>query len=367
MKPRPRDSLLSLEPYPVASRAAPGRRYIRLDQNESASLPSQAALEAARSALSDANRYPDADAWPLREAICELEDLPDDRVVCGAGSMELLGLIAQAYLRPGEEALASEYGYLYFRTVAQVGGGSVVLAPERDFRADVDALLDRVGPRTRMVFLANPNNPTGTFVARSEIERLRDALREDIILILDGAYAEYVRDTSYEPGIAIASAAPNVVMLRSFSKIHGLAGLRIGWGYFPAEMASTINRIRHPNAITRPGIAAATAAIRDRAHVKSQRSANASQREWLFRALQSLGFQPRQGHGNFLLLPFERSAKAAAAYAYLRHEGILVRPMSAYRLDHCLRVTIGTQEELKALIAALGEWTVSQSAVQYDA
>lgn len=354
--PRPRDHIPGLEPYKLAERDASGRRLIRLDQNENAADPSAAAMAAAQAALIEANRYPEGDAASLRAAIAETECLPADQIICGAGSMELLGLIAQAYLGPGDEAVVSRYGYLYFRTVAEICGARAMLAPENGLTADVDALLASVTPKTRILFLANPNNPTGTLLQQEELDRLRAGLREDIILVLDGAYAEFVTAAGYDPGAALVAAGSSTVMLRSFSKIHGLAGLRVGWGYFPTEIAAMLNRIRHPNGIAAPGIAAAAAAIRDRTHIAATRRANADVRAWFRRALRPLGFEASESHGNFLLLPFADEAGAAAAYGHLRGEGIMLRPMGGYGLGCYLRVTLGRREEMEALLTALAAW-----------
>ena len=354
--PLPRDHIPSLEPYRLAERGSTGRRLIRLDQNENAADPSPAATAAARAALIEANRYPEGDAAGLRAAIAETEGLPAGQIICGAGSMELLGLIAQAYLRPGDEAVMSRYGYLYFRSVARANGASAVLAPERGLPAEVDALLASVTARTRILFLANPNNPTGTLLGQDELHRLRASLREDIILVLDAAYAEYVMASDYDPGIALVAAGSNTVMLRSFSKIHGLAGLRVGWGYFPAEIAAMLNRIRHPNGVSAPGIAAAAPAIRDRAHIAAVRRANGELRDWVTAALRPLGFEAGESHGNFLLLPFADAAAAAAAYGQLKGEGIMLRPMDGYGLSDYLRVTLGMREEMELLLQALAAW-----------
>ena len=313
-------------------------------------------MAAAQAALIEANRYPEGDAASLRAAIAETEGLPAGQIICGAGSMELLGLIAQAYLRPGDEAVMSRYGYLYFRSVAQANGASAVLALEHGRSAEVDALLASVTARTRILFLANPNNPTGTLLEQGEVRRLRANLREDIILVLDAAYAEYVMASDYEPGAALVAAGSNTVMLRSFSKIHGLAGLRVGWGYFPAEIASILNRIRHPSGVSALGIAAASAAIGDRAHITAVRQANADLRDWFTGALRPLGFEASESHGNFLLLPFADAAAAAAAYRHLKGEGIMLRPMDGYGLSRYLRVTLGMREEMKLLLQALAAW-----------
>jgi len=358
---RPREHILALEPYRLAAPSETGRRVIRLDQNELGLLPSPAAAEAARRALGEVNRYPEVGAAPLRAAIAAAEGLDAARILCGVGSMELLGLVAQAYLQPGEEALMSLHGYLYFRSAAAAAGARVVLAPEQDLRADVDALLASMTPRTRILFLANPNNPTGSLMARREVERLRSGLREDIILLLDAAYAEFVEEPEYEPGARLVDAMPNTVMLRSFSKIHGLAGLRVGWGYFPAGIAEVLGRIRHPNSVTGPGMAAAAAAIADRAHVAQVKRSNIELRDTLFQGLKAQGLTPYPGHGNFLLVSFETDAKAAAADRHLRKAGILLRPMAGYGLGHCLRASVGTAEEINLLLGALATWRASSA------
>jgi histidinol-phosphate aminotransferase len=355
--PKPRPHLASLAPYPVADRGTPARRApILLAQNENAAPPSPAALAAAKAALAGANRYPDADSTPLRRAIAEAEGLDASRIVCGAGSMELISLLAQSYLGPDDEAVASAHGYLFFRSAAALVGARVVLAPERDLHAEVDALLAAVGPRTRMVFLANPNNPTGSLMPRGEVQRLQAALPPEVILVLDAAYAEYVTEADYEPGAELVETTANTVMIRTFSKIHGLAGLRVGWGYFPPAIADILNRIRPPNAVTGPGLAASAAAIADRVHATAVREANAEHRAWLAGELRALGLMPHPSQGNFLLVPFANGSDADAAYAFLKREGIILRPMAAYGLGECLRVTIGNPDELAALRDGLRAW-----------
>jgi histidinol-phosphate aminotransferase len=355
--PQPRPHVLSLAPFALAERSvAPHLRAIHLAQNENAAPPGAAALAAMQAALAGLNRYPEADAVTLRRAIAAAENLPADRIVCGAGSMELLALLAQAYLGPDDEIVISEYGYVFFRTVAELVGARFVLAPERDFRPDVDAMLARVGPRTRLLFLANPNNPTGSLLSRAELRSLRASLRSDIMLVVDAAYAEYVTEPDYEPGIELVDAAANTVMIRTFSKVHGLAGLRVGWGYFPPAIADVVNRLRHPNNVGSVAIAAAAAAIADRAHVADVRAANADLRSWFSRELRQIGLAPCESHGNFVLLPFASSGDAAAVKDFLKSQGILIRPMTAYGLDRCLRITLGTRDELAAVLDALRLW-----------
>jgi histidinol-phosphate aminotransferase len=354
-KPLPRSHILALAPYARSERPA-GRAPILLAQNENASPASPAALAAARAALGSIGRYPDADATPLRQAIAAAEGLDVRRIMCGAGSMELISLVAQAYLRPGDEVVISQYGYLYFRTATALCEATIVLAPEREFHADVDAMLERVGPRTRLVFLANPNNPTGTLLPRAEVARLRAGLRDDIVLVIDAAYAEYVTELDYNSGTEIVDGSENSVMLRTFSKAHGLAGLRVGWGYFPESIAAVLERIRLLNNVTGPGLAAAAAAITDRAHLAAVQRENALLRQAFAAEMREAGFAPVPGHGNFMLLPFASAQAAASAYRFLASRNIYVRPMAPYGLD-ALRVTIGTRAELSAVREALVDWS----------
>jgi histidinol-phosphate aminotransferase len=356
-QPKPLPHVSAMAPFVLAERkVAAHLKPIHLAQNENAASPGAAALAAVRAAEAGLNRYPEADAATLRHAIAAAEQLDADRIICGAGSMELLALLAQAYLGPDDEAVISENGYIFFRTVAEAVGARFVQAPECDFHADIDAMLARVGPRTRMLLLANPNNPTGTLLARADVARLRAALRNDILLVIDAAYAEYVTDADYDPGAALVDVGANTVMVRTFSKIHGLAGLRVGWGYFPEAVAAAINRLRNPNNVSAPAIAAAAAAIGDRAHIEAVRSTNAALRDKFVAALRGFGLTPCESHANFVLVPFGSPDEAGSARDFLKSRGILVRPMHPYGLDQCLRITLGTAVEMDAVIAALGAW-----------
>jgi histidinol-phosphate aminotransferase len=355
--PKPRPHVLAMAPFMLADRTvAPGLRAIHLAQNESPIGLGPAALAALREATANLNRYPEADAATLRRAIADAENLDADRIICGSGSMELLALLAQGYVGPEDEIVVSQYGYVFFRAVAELVGARFVLAPERDFTTDIGAILASVTPRTRMVFIANPNNPTGSLLPHSEIEHLRARLRSDIILVIDAAYAEYVTEPDYDPGGALVDAGINTVMMRTFSKIHGLAGLRVGWGYFPAPIAEIVNRMRHPNNVTTIGIAAAAAAIGDRAHVTTTRDANAALRAHFIAELRRIDPTPRDSQANFVLLTLASPEQAASARTYLKDRGILIRPMTAYGLDQCLRITLGTSEEMQAVIEALRLW-----------
>jgi histidinol-phosphate aminotransferase len=356
-QPKPLPHVAAMAPFVLAERnVAAHLRPILLAQNENASPPGAAALAALRAAMTGLNRYPENDAATLRHAIAAAERLDADRIICSAGSMELLALLAQAYLGAGDEVVISEYGYIFFRTVAEAVGAGYVLAPERDFHTDIDAVLAQVGPRTRMVLLANPNNPTGTLLDREDVARLRAGLRSDILLVIDAAYAEYVTDPDFDPGAGLVDTGANTAMVRTFSKIHGLAGLRAGWGYFPEAVAATVNRLRHPNNVSAPAIAAAAAAIGDRAHIAATRAANAALRDRFTVALGGLGLAPCESHANFVLVPFGTAVEAASARDFLKSRGVLVRPMHPYGLDHCLRITLGTAPEVDAVTAALGAW-----------
>jgi histidinol-phosphate aminotransferase len=355
--PTPRPHVLSMAPFMLADRTvAPGLKAVQLAQNESPVGPGPAALAALERSTANLNRYPEADAATLRQAIAAAEGLDADRIICGSGSMELLALLAQAYLGPEDEIVISAYGYVFFRTLAELVGARFVLAPERDYRTDIDAMLARVTPRTRMMLIANPNNPTGSLLPLGEIERLRANLRSDIILVIDAAYAEYVAEPGFDPGAALVDAGANTVMMRTFSKIHGLAGLRVGWGYFPAPIAAIVNRMRNPNNVTAIGIAVATAAIADRQHIAATRDANAKVRNRFIEELRGLGLSPCDSHANFVLLPFASAEQAASARIFLKDRGILIRPMTAYGLDRCLRITLGTDEEMQAVSAAFRLW-----------
>jgi histidinol-phosphate aminotransferase len=355
--PIPKRHISFLAPYALADLTAGGSgRTIQLAQNENASPPSTAALEAARATLTNVNRYPEGDAASLRHAIAAAEKLQPERIICAAGSMELLSLLAQSYLAPGDEAVVSQYGYLFFRSVIELSGAAVVLAPERDYVADIDAMLDKVGPKTRMVFLANPNNPTGSLLGNAELSAFRASLRDDVLLILDGAYAEYVTQPGFDPGIELVKATSNTVMLRTFSKIHGLAGLRVGWGYFPQAIADIVNRVRLPNLVTAPALAAAEVAIADRVHADGMRRSNAEIRDRFAEALRGMGLAPLPSHTNFVLLPFAAPTEAAAAQEFLKAQGIVIRPMGGYDLGHCLRITIGASDEMAALLTTIEAW-----------
>lgn len=357
--PTPRSGLLTLAPYVGGASSVAGiARPTKLSSNEGAFGPSPAALAAYRAAAGNLHRYPNGGAEILKDAIVERLGIPRERIVCGAGSDDIIQLLCHAYLEPGDHILYSRHGFLIYKIAAIVAGGVADSAPERALTADVDALLAAVGPRTKMVFIANPNNPTGTYLSREEIARLRDGLPEHVLLVLDAAYCEFVRRNDYEAGHDLARTADNIVVTRTFSKVYGLAGLRVGWGDCPPAIADVLNRIRAPFNVNAPGQVAAAAALRDTAFLDASIAHNEVWRDWLAEALAEIGLTPVPGVANFLLIPFPDAPgrRAADADAFLKARGLILRRVDAYGLPGCLRVTVGLAEENRAVVAALAEF-----------
>jgi histidinol-phosphate aminotransferase len=356
--PRPRPGILDIAPYVGGeSKAAGAARVIRLASNESALGPSPRAVEAYRAVAQELHRYPDGGSIELRRAIAKRSGLDAERIVCGTGSDELITLLARAYAGPGDEVIFSRHGFLMYPIAAQSAGATAVAVPEVNLTADVDGILARVNGTTKLVFLANPNNPTGTFVARETMQRLHAGLPKSTVLVVDAAYAEFVTRNDYEPGIELVEGAENVVMLRTFSKIYALAALRIGWAYCSAEVADVLNRIRGVFNVNLPAQAAAVAALADVAAVDRAREHNDIWRPWLERELGALGLQVTPAVANFLLVRFPAKPKdAVAAFAFLQSRGIVTRTMGAYGLPEHLRITIGLEDEMRAVVAALADF-----------
>jgi histidinol-phosphate aminotransferase len=357
--PKPRPGIMDIAAYvPGRSKAVPGARLFKLSSNETPLGPSPAARDAYLSVAAKLEDYPDGSATMLRERIGAVHGLNPANIVCGNGSDEILELLARAYLGPGDEGLFSEHGFLVYRIATQAAGATPVTAPEQNYTADVDALLSRVTSRTRLVFLANPNNPTGTYLPMGEVRRLHAGLPKNVLLVLDAAYAEYVRRNDYEAGIELVSASENVVMTRTFSKIHGLAALRIGWCFCPAHVADVLNRIRGPFNLNQAAILAGTAAISDRAHVERAIEHNEHWLAWTSQALRELGLEVTPSVGNFALIHFPRvkGRTAAEADAFLTSRGYLLRAVGGYGLPDALRMTIGTEEANRGVVAALGQF-----------
>ncbi len=341
---------------PGGHEAAGHANPIVLSANETPLGPSEAARAAYSEVAERLQRYPDGSSTKLREAIAAAYGLNADHIVCGSGSDEILNLIAQSYLSHGDEAIYTEHGFLVYRIATLAAGATPVVAPETNLTADVDAILAAVSERTKVVFLANPNNPTGTYIPIEEVRRLRAGLPGSVVLVLDAAYSEYVRRNDYEAGLELVATTGNTVMTRTFSKIHGLAALRIGWAYCPPEIAGVLNRVRGPFNVSAASIAAGAAAIADKAHVERAVAHNDEWLHWTSDKLRALGLGVTESVGNFILVHFPENDPAHSAEkadAYLLSQGIILRSTAGYGLSNALRMTIGTGDENKAVVTAL--------------
>ena len=340
---------------PGKAETADGRPLIKLSANENPLGTSPAALAARAQALAP-SLYPDPDSRRLRAAIGALHGIDPARIVCGTGSDELLNLAAQGFAGPGDEVLYVRYGFAVYDIAARRCGATPVIAPDADFGTDVDALLALVSERTRVVFLANPNNPTGTSMDASEIARLHANLPGNVLLVLDQAYAEYFEDGEDDGGLALAAAHRNVLVTRTFSKIYGLAGERIGWATGDAALVDVLNRIRGPFNVTVSGQAAALAALGDQDFVRASRLANAEGRATLTAAITALGndgLRAVPSKANFVLVLFEGALSAEAALEGLAGAGYAVRWLPGQGLPRALRITIGTPAQMAEVAATL--------------
>jgi histidinol-phosphate aminotransferase len=357
--PEPRPGIMDVQPY-VGGKAGLGERgdIIRLASNESPLGPSPRALQAYAAIGEDLKRYPDGGSAALRQGLAAHYGLEAERIVCSNGSDELITLLTRAYAGPGDEVLFTEHGFAMYPIATMAVGATPVTATETDLTADIDALLAKVGKRTRIVFVANPNNPTGSYVAAAEIARLREKLPDGVLLVIDAAYAEYVSRNDYTSAAELVAVDGNVVMTRTFSKIYALAGLRLGWAYCPAAVADVLNRVRNPFNVTAPAQAAGLAALADVAHLDRARSHNDI---WLPRftsGLEALGLEVAPSIANFVLVRFPGDEKhnAAAAEKFLNGRGIIPRGVANYRLPQYLRFTVGLQNEVEAVLAALKDF-----------
>jgi histidinol-phosphate aminotransferase len=348
---------------PGKSKAAGVAKIHKLSSNETPLGPSPKAMEAIRT-FDHLELYPDGAATKLREAIAARYGLDPNRIICGTGSDELLSLITNAYVGPGDEGIFTEHGFLVYRIAIQAAGGTPVVAPEKNLHTDVDAILSRVTDRTKIVYLANPNNPTGTYIPFDEVKRLHANLPPYVLLVLDAAYAEYVRRNDYEAGLELVATSENVVMTRTFSKIYGLANLRLGWMVAPAHITDAINRIRGPFNVNGPAIAAGIAAIQDEAHIAKAIEHNDKWLAWLTREIEALGLKVTPSVGNFMLIHFPKEAGKSAkdADAFLSSRGLILRQVEAYGLPDCLRLTVGDEEANGLVVRALSDFMGGKNA-----
>jgi len=324
---------------------------VKLSSNENPFGPGDAAKNAYGKAVHDLHRYPSTDHAALRAAIADIHGLDADRIICGAGSDEVISFLCQAYAGPGSEVIHTEHGFSMYRISALAAGASPVEVRERERVVDVDAILGACNDRTRLVFIANPANPTGTMVGGNELARLAESIPPQAILVLDGAYAEYVG--GFDGGAGLVTQRDNVVMTRTFSKLYGLGGLRIGWGYGPQGIIDVLNRVRGPFNLSAAQLATAEAAVRDREYAEKCRIENARLRSWLAEALTELGIPSDTSCANFILARFADPAEADACDAFLKKEGLIVRQVAGYKLPNCLRITIGDESSCRRVAHAV--------------
>jgi len=337
-----------------ASSLAGMSNVLKLSSNENPLGAPDPAREAVARSVHDLHRYPSTDHAALRGAIGEVWGLDPERIICGVGSDEIITFLCQCYAGPGDEVIHTEHGFAMYRISALAAGATPVEVPERERVTDVDAILGAVTKRTRLVFIANPNNPTGTMISDGEIARLADGLPAHVLLVLDGAYAEYV--DGYDAGQGLIDRRDNIVMTRTFSKIYGLGGLRVGWGYGPKAIIDVLNRVRGPFNLSSTALAAAEAAVRDTDFVARCRSENAKWRDWLSSTLAERGVPSDTSTANFILARFASEEEAAACDTHLRGEGILVRRVGGYNLPHCLRITVGDEASCRRVAHAIGQF-----------
>jgi histidinol-phosphate aminotransferase len=352
---RPQPGIMDIALYQGGkSNVAGVSNVVKLSSNENPFGPSDKAKDAFAKSVHQLHRYPSTDHASLRGAIAEVHGLDADRIICGVGSDEIIHFLCQAYAGPGDEVLYTEHGFLMYKISAMAAGATPIEVPERERVTDVDALLAACTERTKLVFIANPNNPTGTMISAGEVARLARGLPPQAILVLDGAYAEYVE--GFDAGLSLIEAMQNVVMTRTFSKIYGLGGLRIGWGYGPRDIIDVLNRIRGPFNLSNTQLETAEAAVRDQEFVNRCRAENARMRHWLAEALAAVGVPSDTSMANFVLARFASEAEAAACDEYLQSQGLIVRRVSGYKLPNCLRITVGDEPSCRRVAHAIGQF-----------
>src|SRR3954452_22184790 len=356
-RPVPNPGILDIAPYTPGKSPVPepGRKMFKLSASETPLGASPKAIAAYKDGVDHLEDYPEGTSRVLREAIGRAYGLDPNRIICGAGSDEILNLLAHTYLKQGDEAISTTHGFLVYPIATMANGATNVVAAETDFTCNVDAILQKVTPRTRLVWLATRNTPTGTSLPFDEVKRLRSGLPPNVLLVLDAAYSDYVSRNDYEQGIELVATTENTVMTHTFSKIHGLAALRIGWMFGPAHIVDAVNRIRGPFNVSAPAMLAAVAAIEDTAHVQMSRAHTEHWRNWLTEEITKLGLKVTPSVANFVLIHFpqDKGKTSAEADAYLTKRGLVLRGLNNYQLPHALRLTIGTEEANRLVLEAL--------------
>ncbi|KAF0677212.1 histidinol-phosphate transaminase [Profundibacterium mesophilum] len=354
----PRSGILEIAPYQGGASHAEGvAEVVKLSSNENPHGAPEAAREALRRTAHLIHRYPSTDHGELRRAIGEVQGLDAERIICGAGSDEIISMLCMAYTGPGTEVIHTEHGFAMYRISTLAAGAVPVEVPEHRRTVDIEAILEACNFRTRLVFIANPANPTGTMIDMQTIEQLADRLPPHVLLVLDGAYAEYAE--GYDGGARLAGSWPNVFMTRTFSKIYGLGGLRVGWGYGPAAVIDVLNRVRGPFNLGDPQLRAAEAAMRDTGFVQRCRAENARMRDWLAHGLAQQGVPSDPSHANFVLARFASPQEADACEAHLRADGLLVRKVGGYKLPDCLRITVGDEASCRRVVHSVARFKAS--------
>ena len=356
--PTPKPGILDIAPYVGGKSKIEGvAQPMKLSSNENALGAGERAREAYLAAMANIHIYPDGRAEKLRQAVADHHRLEPERLIFGNGSDEVFALLNQTYLTPGDNIVTGQYGFLAYRISAKANQAEVKLAPEPNFKTEVDSLLELVDERTRLVYISSPSNPTGSYNTAEETRRLYEALPKNVLLVIDEAYAEFVTEPDWESALPMARESENLVVTRTFSKIHGLGGLRIGFGYAPLKVAEAVDRIRLPFNVSVPGIEAAVAALSDEAHQKASRELIQTWRPRLTQAIRGFGFEVFPSAGNFILVRFpDEKHGAAAANEYLHTKGVIVRPVGGYGLHDCLRITVGTEDQNRAVLDALSEF-----------
>src|SRR6201991_702062 len=347
-RPVPNPGILDIAPYTPGKTPVPepGRKVFKLSANETPFGPSPKALAAYEDVADHLADYPEGSSKVLREAIGRAFGLDPNRIICGAGSDEILNLLAHTYLAQGDEAISTTHGFLVYPIATMANGAKNVIAAEKDHTANVDAILKLVTPKTKLVWLANPNNPTGTYLPFDEVKRLRAGLPSHVVLVLDAAYSDYVSRNDYQLGIELVATSENTVVTHTFSKIHGLAALRIGWMFGPTDIVDAVNRIRGPFNVSTPAMLAAVAAIEDTAHIQMSKAFTETWRNWLTEEISKLGLKVTPSVANFVLIhfPLDKGKTSAEADVHLTKRGLVLRALNNYGLPHSLRMTIGTEE-----------------------
>ena len=351
-RPTPQPGIMDIALYQGGqSHVAGVAEVIKLSSNENPFGPSPQAIEAVRDSAATLHRYPSTDHAGLRAAISQRHGLDADRLICGVGSDEVLQFVAQAYTGPGDEVIHTEHGFSMYPIIARMAGATPVMVPERDRQVNVDNILAAVTDKTRIVFVTNPGNPTSTMIPEAELERLAKALPSNCLMVLDGAYAEFV--DGFDGGAALVDRFENVIMTRTFSKVYGLGGMRVGWGYAAKHIIDVLNRVRQPFNLSLTALAAAEAAVQDEDYLRFCQSENARLRVWLSEALAKVGVASDPSYTNFILARFADRDEAESCDDFLKTQGLIVRRVAGYNLPDALRITVGDEEACRRVVAAI--------------